>query len=446
MRRFLDTLWHAILLCLITIAANGYFLAASDPRWLLLMIPGFILANAAAGFGDPTLPRGRLRILRHGAVSLVLFLISAVLSAAYHIVLFITRFADSYPESFLPFLLGALICVAAEAILFWNGIISVYTTSTQLGIKLRVIGIICGMIPVANLIALFAILRTVFRELSFERIREARNKARESDRVCETKYPLLLIHGVFFRDSRFLDYWGRIPAELKRNGAAVHYGNHGSAASVADSAEEIAERIREIVAETGCGKVNVIAHSKGGLDCRYAIANSGVADLVASLTTVNTPHRGCVFADHLLSKIPEKVQTDVAKTYNTTLRKLGDKNPDFLAAVNDLTASACERFDGIPMPDGVFCRSIGSIMPKAAGGQFPLNLSYTFVKHFDGVNDGLVSEDSFKWGENYTLLRPTGDRGISHGDVIDLNREDIEGFDVREFYVNLVNELKEMQL
>ena len=35
-------------------------------------------------------------------------------------------------------------------------------------------------------------------------------------------------------------------------------------------------------------------------------------------------------------------------------------------------------------------------------------------------------------------------RGISHGDVIDLNRENIKGFDVREFYVQLVSGLREM--
>ena len=33
-----------------------------------------------------------------------------------------------------------------------------------------------------------------------------------------------------------------------------------------------------------------------------------------------------------------------------------------------------------------------------------------------------------------------------HGDVIDLNREDIPGFDVREFYVQLVSKLKERGL
>ena len=53
-----------------------------------------------------------------------------------------------------------------------------------------------------------------------------------------------------------------------------------------------------------------------------------------------------------------------------------------------------------------------------------------------------MSERSFEWGEKYILLKPEQDRGISHGDMIDLTRENIGGFDVREFYVDLVNDLK----
>ena len=52
----------------------------------------------------------------------------------------------------------------------------------------------------------------------------------------------------------------------------------------------------------------------------------------------------------------------------------------------------------------------------------------------------------FPWGENYTLLTVKGNRGISHGDMIDLNRENIKGFDVREFYVQLVSDLKNRNL
>ena len=58
-----------------------------------------------------------------------------------------------------------------------------------------------------------------------------------------------------------------------------------------------------IVRETGCEKVNVIAHSKGGLDTKYAIAKLGMNKHIASLTTINTPHNGCEFADYLLTEI-----------------------------------------------------------------------------------------------------------------------------------------------
>ena len=74
--------------------------------------------------------------------------------------------------------------------------------------------------------------------------------------------------------------------------------------------------------------------------------------------------------------------------------------------------------------------------------RFPLNLTYRFVNRFDGANDGLVGEKSFPWGEKFTFLTVTGKRGISHGDVIDLNRENFDDFDVREFFVQLVADLK----
>ncbi|MCL1851465.1 MAG: hypothetical protein FWF88_00320 [Peptococcaceae bacterium] len=41
-----------------------------------------------------------------------------------------------------------------------------------------------------------------------------------------------------------------------------------------------------------------------------------------------------------------------------------------------------------------------------------------------------------------TIVAPSGNKGISHGDIIDLTRKDIPGFDVCEFYVDLVNDLK----
>ena len=57
-----------------------------------------------------------------------------------------------------------------------------------------------------------------------------------------------------------------------------------------------------------------------------------------------------------------------------------------------------------------------------------------------------MAEESFRWGERYDFLTVEGKRGISHGDMIDLNRENIPGFDVREYYVQLVSGLRQRGL
>jgi triacylglycerol lipase len=43
-------------------------------------------------------------------------------------------------------------------------------------------------------------------------------------------------------------------------------------------------------------------------------------------------------------------------------------------------------------------------------------------------------------------LEASGPEGISHGDMIDLNRYNLPGFDVREFYVQLVADLRQRGL
>ena len=332
-----------------------------------------------------------------------------------------------------------------EFVLFWIGIIMVYTSSVQLGVKKRIIGALCGWIPFVNLFMLTGIIRTCRQEVAVERNLAKRDRERAEQQVCKTKYPLLLVHGVFFRDFDHFNYWGRIPAELEKNGATIYYGEHNSAASVNDSALELEKRIKEIVQQTGCGKVNIIAHSKGGLDSRTAIATTSARQYVASLTTINTPHRGCEFADYLLGEIPQKQQEMIAKQYNTVAAKLGDKNPDFLAAVYDLTSEKCrERNEIIHDDPDIYYQSVGSVMNEASSGQFPLNFTYRLVKYFDGENDGLVGIDSFNWGSSLQMVRlEKKGRGISHGDMIDLNRENLKGLDIREFYVQLVSDLRE---
>ena len=440
LRFSLTILLHA---AVISILSNSYIWVREIPQSLYLLIPMFILANLLPEVWLTKTRNKRFRFCLHGTVLLYAFYISLVISTVIHIILAVIIL----PEDSATLLWSLAVCFGVNFVVFWNGIISVYFTSAQVGTKLRVVGILCGMIPVANLLVLYRIIKATTKECFFEFEKEQQNRARQEKQICATKYPILMVHGVFFRDTKYFNYWGRIPQELEANGARIFYGNHPSAQAVADSAAVLKDRMDAILRETGAQKINIIAHSKGGLDCRYAIAKLGADKTVASLTTVNTPHRGCLFADYLLEKIPAEIAEDVAHTYNRTLKKLGEENADFLAAVRDLTDAQCKELnEEMPLPEGLFCQSIGSVLTRSSYGTFPLNFSYHLVKYFSGDNDGLVSEDSFAWGHKYTLLRPSEKRGISHGDMIDLNRENIPGFDVREFYVQLVNDLKEKGL
>jgi triacylglycerol lipase len=273
------------------------------------------------------------------------------------------------------------------------------------------------------------------------------NEGRRHEELCKTKYPLLLVHGVFWRDWKVHIIWGRIPGELEANGATCYFGNNQSSASVAESGAELAERIKSIVAETGCEKLNIIAHSKGGLDSRYAISRAGMGKYTASLTTVCTPHYGCPSIRKLVERIPEKAIHYVNKNYETLYTVLGDENPDFLNGLAGITDTECAALNEI-MPDdpSVYYQSVGAKMKSSKGAIFPLNLGYSIIKPEEGDNDGLVAVDSMAWGNYLGTVSPAGKQGISHGDMVDLTRKNIKGFDVCEFYVDLVGKLKERGL
>ena len=428
---------------IVTWIANDFWMFYQHPTLLWLCLPLVAVIVGVAGFFKRGIYNRRLRVCYHGACLLAMFAASLFLSVIWQ-ALMVLFFLEG--DGWL-ILWSILFCAAIEAYVFWNGILCVYLTSAQLGIRRRVLGILVGMIPPLNLIMLGKIIAVAFAEVRVETAKARCNDARREARVCATKYPILLVHGLFFRDSRLFNYWGRIPAELKKNGARIFYGEHDSARTVAESAAELADRIEWILKKTGAEKLNVIAHSKGGLDMRYAIAHLGMGPYVASLTTVNTPHNGCIFANKLLKKVPDRLAHRIANAYDTIAERAGDEHPDFLAAVRDLTDEACaKRNETMPQPQDVFCQSFGSRLNRASGGRFPLNISYHVVRYYDGHNDGLVSDTSFAFGERFRLLTVKGRRGISHADMVDMNRENLPEFDVREFYVQLVSDLRERGL
>lgn len=430
---------------ILTFGINSPYILANAPTALkialwVVLFAYFVLFNVF-----PTkkrYPNLRLKILGDGAELILAFWVTCAGAVPFAVLCIRDLIAERASRTFC--IAYGIVLFLCEAVIFWNGIIRVYLTSVQLRVKHRVLGLIFGFVPIANLIMLMIIYIKTRNEAISESARIELDKRRRDKRICATKYPILLVHGVFFRDSRLLNYWGRIPAALKENGAEIYYGEMQSALSVEDSANELAQRIKDIVTRTGCGKLNIIAHSKGGLDSRYAVSKLGCAEYVASLTTINTPHHGCLFAEYLLGACKQRTKRFIESVYNKVFYALGDDSPDFMSAVKCLTNSYCERFNKeVPDAPDVMYQSYGSKAKNRRSGHFPLNFSYPVVKKYDGDNDGLVALTSAPWGERFTPLYPKGRRGITHADMIDLNRIDIKGFDVREFYVQMVSELRE---
>ena len=47
--------------------------------------------------------------------------------------------------------------------------------------------------------------------------------------IAKPRYPILLLHGVGFRDWKWPLYWGRIPGVLTDMGCELFYGQQGAA-------------------------------------------------------------------------------------------------------------------------------------------------------------------------------------------------------------------------
>ncbi len=340
-----------------------------------------------------------------------------------------------------------LIFLLMLAGLFLGGVCRTVISSKQVKPLWYLLLLLFWWTPIINLILFHHIGRIARKEFYFERAKAELNLTRQESKICRTKYPVLMVHGIFFRDWQLFNYWGRIPAELRKNGARIFYGKQQSAQSIEKSAQELHQQIHAVLEQTGAEKINIIAHSKGGLDSRYALSKLGDAPYVASLTTINTPHRGCAWVDDALQKIPVSVQNWLDRHYQKIFQVLGDTSPAFLEGVHDLTAAHSREFNQeCLVPENVFCQCYMSQMSRAFSAPFPLWFSYLCMKAFDrnAPNDGLVSVDSAGLpGREFRILKPSGTRGISHGDMIDLNRENLPGFDVREFYVNLLKELRQ---
>ncbi|MCX7097929.1 MAG: hypothetical protein NTV43_08515 [Methylococcales bacterium] len=258
---------------------------------------------------------------------------------------------------------------------------------------------------------------------------------------CHTRYPLVFLHGLGYRDDfALLDSWGRIPDTLRQFGATVFLGNLEAWDAIESNAAKLKVKVGQILAETHADKVNIIAHSKGGLEARYMIAHLGMADKVASYTSVCTPHQGTSVADLGINLLPCEHDYEF-KAIDFLATWLGDKSPDSQRAITQLTRAAMLEFnENTKDAPGVYYQSVGTFMTSALDDAL-FALPYQVIKKHEGDNDGVVPVTSCPWGVFRGLLQGHG-AGISHVDMVDFRKHDIAGVDIPGFYVDMVADLK----
>ena len=190
----------------------------------------------------------RLKIMRGGAYISRLAMWTLLAQAVFLWIVY-----ANWGGVFIPLWLcigNGIYSLCALLFLFFNGGLRIFCTSRRLSLFPRLLILATVWIPLVNLVVLGYSCRLVQEEYQIACEREALHSTRVESQLCRTRYPLVLVHGVLFRDLKYFNYWGRIPRELIRNGATVYYGGQEAVGTVENNAQELRETIQQVIAQT----------------------------------------------------------------------------------------------------------------------------------------------------------------------------------------------------
>ena len=180
-----------------------------------------------------------------------------------------------------------------------------------------------------------------------------------------TTLPVLLIHG-YMEDAAVWNKWIDL---LKKDGISAYpitfKESDDKCGSSAEHAKELSKIIGQVKDETGKNKVNIVGHSKGGLDARVYLANN--TKDVANLVMIGTPNAGSPLAESseictpaVYDLRPGAAATEVKMNANTKYYTIaGDWNPK---------SGSCQLTPVLPME-----QSGSSKLPKPNDGMVPLS-------------------------------------------------------------------------
>lgn len=228
----------------------------------------------------------------------------------------------------------------------------------------------------------------------------------------DTRYPIVLVHGMFgFDDILFVDYWYGIPSELEKYGADVYVPQVPALESTVARGEVLLEQVEELAAIHG--KVNIIGHSHGGPTARYVAEVR--PDLVASVTSVGSPHTGSDVADVIVNSPASSLANTLGNTLGSLIDLLSDGGfeQDMEASLWSLTSQGSAEFNQIApaaiptTPCGPAPSSVNGVRYYSWAGTATFTnaldpdsaLLSTTSLAFDEPNDGLVGKCSAHMGK-----------------------------------------------
>ncbi|MDE7395353.1 MAG: hypothetical protein K2M95_04465 [Clostridiales bacterium] len=254
-----------------------------------------------------------------------------------------------------------------------------------------------------------------------------------------TRYPVILVHGIILKDNIFFKSFGKIGKRLKKCGYCVSTAPTDGFGTIENNAAQLKAYVEKVLEKEHAEKVNLIAHSKGGLDSIYMIENLGMEDKVASLTTLCTPHLGSPIASYILG-YPKWLLKFIAFWINLWYRIFGDKHPDCLEVCRQLRQR--EEADVIHFSEKVYCQSYSTTL-KRAKDDFIMGIPYIFSKRLEKKDtDGLVAVDSSKFG-NYRG-NCIEEESVSHSEIVGFMAKRKKKERIIGFYLQLLDELTEM--
>lgn len=222
-----------------------------------------------------------------------------------------------------------------------------------------------------------------------------------------TKHPVVLVHGLLGFDSLLgvVDYWYGVPSNLRSGGARVYVANVSASHYTEVRGEQLIRDLDTLRAIHGHAKFNLMGHSHGGPTARYVA--SVRPDLVASVTSIGSPHAGSKVADGLNTAMPpgsplRPVVAGFVDALSVFIEILsgGADDPQYaLGALASLSSPGAAQFNAMH-PQGQPTSACGQGAAKVNGIRYYSWGGTSVVTHLLDPSDALMGAGSlFFWGE-----------------------------------------------